>query len=43
MIGLLQRVDEASVTVGEELVGAIGAGLLVLVGVQKDDDERNVR
>src|SRR5690606_26489231 len=43
MIGLLQRVDEASVTVGEELVGAIGAGLLVLVGVQKDDDERNIR
>jgi D-tyrosyl-tRNA(Tyr) deacylase len=37
MIGLLQRVSEASVRVGEELVGQIGAGLLVLVAVERGD------
>ncbi|HHL45286.1 MAG TPA: D-tyrosyl-tRNA(Tyr) deacylase [Gammaproteobacteria bacterium] len=37
MIGLLQRVCEASVTVAGEEVGAIGPGLLVLVGVEKGD------
>ncbi|MFO1352512.1 MAG: D-aminoacyl-tRNA deacylase, partial [Gammaproteobacteria bacterium] len=37
MIGLLQRVDEASVGVGAEIVGAIGRGLLVLVGVERGD------
>lgn len=40
MIGLLQRVQSASVSVAGEQVAAIGAGLLVLVGVQKDDSER---
>jgi D-tyrosyl-tRNA(Tyr) deacylase len=39
MIGLLQRVSTASVRVGGREVAAIGRGLLVLVGVQKDDDE----
>lgn len=33
----MQRVTRASVTVGEEVVGAIGAGLCVLVGVTHDD------
>ena len=37
MIGLLQRVSEASVTVAGEEVGAIGPGLLVLVGVERGD------
>ncbi len=37
MIGLLQRVTEARVTVDGDTVGAIGAGLMVLVGVERDD------
>jgi len=39
MIGLLQRVGSAQVAVGGETVGAIGRGLLVLVGVERADDE----
>jgi D-tyrosyl-tRNA(Tyr) deacylase len=34
---VVQRVAEASVTVGGRTVGAIGPGLLVLVGVTHDD------
>jgi D-tyrosyl-tRNA(Tyr) deacylase len=37
MRGLVQRVERASVTVGAEVVGAIGRGLCVLVGVTHDD------
>ena len=37
MIGLLQRVSEASVTVDDEVTGSIGPGLLVLVAVHRDD------
>lgn len=40
MIGLLQRVRSASVSVAGEVVGAIGPGLLVLVGVERGDGER---
>ena len=40
MIGLLQRVSEASVRVDGEVVGAIGAGLMVLVCAEKGDTER---
>jgi D-tyrosyl-tRNA(Tyr) deacylase len=35
---VVQRVTSASVTVGDEVVGAIGPGLCVLVGVTHDDD-----
>ncbi len=35
----MQRVTRASVTVDGEVVGAIEAGLCVLVGVTHDDDE----
>jgi D-tyrosyl-tRNA(Tyr) deacylase len=40
MIALLQRVSSARVDVAGETVGAIGPGLLVLVGIQPRDDER---
>lgn len=37
MIGLLQRVTRACVTVDDAVVAEIGTGLLVLVGVQRGD------
>lgn len=40
MIGLLQRVVEARVTVAGQCVGEIGPGLLVLIGVQPQDDAK---
>lgn len=43
MIALLQRVTSASVTVDDETVGAIGAGLLVLVAVEPGDAEPQVQ
>ena len=43
MIGLLQRVSRAEVTVESKLVGSIGPGLLVLVGVRPTDDEVSAR
>ena len=38
MIGLLQRVSEARVTVDRREVGAIGRGLLIFLAVEPDDD-----
>jgi len=43
LIALLQRVDEARVTVGGEVVGELGRGLLVLLGVVRGDGEREAR
>ncbi len=40
MIGLLQRVTEASVVIDAKPVATISRGLLVLVGVQRADSER---
>lgn len=39
MIGLLQRVKNASVTVNDRVIGAVGQGLLVLVCAEKGDSE----
>ena len=39
MIGLLQRVTEASVSVEGEVIGSIDHGLMVLVGVERNDTE----
>ncbi|HEV7393333.1 MAG TPA: D-aminoacyl-tRNA deacylase [Burkholderiales bacterium] len=40
MIGLLQRVIRADVTIDGECVGAIERGLLLLIGVEQSDGER---
>lgn len=39
MRAVVQRVSRARVTVGNDLAGEIGSGLLVLLGVSKDDTE----
>lgn len=39
---VIQRVREASVTIGGEVVSAIGCGLMVLVGVEEGDTEADV-
>ena len=43
MRAVVQRVLQASVVVGDRTVGAIGAGLMVLVGVEQGDDSADVK
>jgi D-aminoacyl-tRNA deacylase len=43
MRAVVQRVRRASVVVDGEVVGAVGAGLMALVGVTHDDDEAAAR
>ena len=38
MRAVVQRVSQASVTVGGEVAGAIGPGLMILLGVTHDDE-----
>jgi D-tyrosyl-tRNA(Tyr) deacylase len=40
---LLQRVSRASVSVGGEVVGSIGRGLVVLVGVAGGDGDKDIQ
>lgn len=42
MRALIQRVNEASVTINGKIVGEIQQGILVFLGVQKEDCESNV-
>ena len=39
MIGLLQRVRQAQVDIGADRIASIGSGLLVLIGVQHNDND----
>ena len=39
---LLQRVNNASVSIGEKVHSAIGRGLLVFVGIENADDKKDV-
>ena len=43
MRALLQRVSRASVSIGAEVIGRIGPGLVVLLGVSREDTEQEVR
>ena len=43
MIALIQRVTHASVTVDTKIIGEINQGLLVLVGVEKEDDDAKAK
>ena len=43
MRAVIQRVTHASVEVEDQIIGQIGAGLLVLLGVAKGDGEADVR
>lgn len=40
MIGLIQRVTNAKVTVSQQTTGEIDQGILLLLGVQKQDSEQ---
>jgi D-tyrosyl-tRNA(Tyr) deacylase len=42
MIGLVQRVSEAKVEIGGKLCGRIDYGLLVLLGIEREDNDEDI-
>jgi len=40
---LIQRVSEANVKVANEIKGAIGKGMLILLGIEGDDQEEDIQ
>ena len=42
MVGLVQRVERSSVTVGGQKVSSIGRGILIFLGVHQDDCEHDL-
>ncbi len=42
MRAVVQRVKKSTVTVSEKIAGSIGQGLMVLLGVGKEDDDRDI-
>ena len=43
MKALIQRVNRASVNVENKVVGQIGRGIVVFIGVERDDSEKDAR
>ena len=43
MRAVVQRVTQASVTVGDETVGKIGPGIMVLIGVSSEDADKDLK
>lgn len=43
MIALIQRVNHASVEVAKDVIGQIDQGLLVLLGIEANDDEQKAK
>ena len=41
MIAVIQRCSRANVKIGQNIVGEIGNGLVILLGVKKDDNEED--
>ena len=39
---VIQRVSEASVTVGGNITGSVGPGLLILLGIETADDQSDI-
>lgn len=39
---MLQRTSEASVKINQKVVGKIGAGLMVLLGIEEEDDQQDI-
>ncbi|KAK8375502.1 hypothetical protein O3P69_008380 [Scylla paramamosain] len=42
MRAVIQRVRQASVSVGEDVISSIGRGLCVLIGIHKNDTEQDI-
>ena len=39
---VIQRVSEASVTIGGQLHSSIGKGMMILVGIQEEDTDEDI-
>ncbi|MEQ8712728.1 MAG: D-aminoacyl-tRNA deacylase, partial [Cyclobacteriaceae bacterium] len=42
MIAVIQRVSSSSVAVAGEVVGSISTGLMILLGIEEEDDQTDV-
>jgi len=42
MRAVIQRVTQATVTIGGKVTGAIGVGLLALLGIEEADDQQDI-
>ncbi len=43
MKALIQRVNGASVSIENKLVGQIGCGIVIFLGVERDDSKKDAR